>query len=588
MATNTFIHVSLNENDVPGAKFAYSMIEKHSNVQLRRWLYCRDLKTSGNKDDLVKRVKMCIEARRDGDISLNVDGGKWYDIKLEKLKQENPSQVNGSIPPITGWNIFPSVLLPKHFNQGHIHHHIVESVQFIGQIESTGTENCENDIEDLHTSKPLKKGLEYFRSGHVQAMQDCIKGDSYFIKAKVMASYTIDTDYSVLVQISKVSGFVKDASCTCPASAMGRCAHVTGLLYALNDYIDKFGCEPLSCTSKQCGWNTGRKKKRNPQNIFKAEYPSLKKKKVDSIIDFDPTPLFPQRSPLQTLSDFLGHIESGNESKCMWETVLFREYEDYALNLNEEQNLKENVAAMIDSLNVDRLSEHISKQGSEEWFSERRIRVTASESKRISCAKSESVVYNILKIKLWGQGSQTKSMCYGVENEGNAFDNYVRYASESNSEICVKKTGFWVNPNFPQLGASPDGLINHCNNEYADGLLEIKCPAILQNKLVQNYETVLSKSQLKNFCIYNQDGKNALKDNHAYYYQIQAQLGILERNWCDLFIWGGEDNFLVVRVQFNPEFWSNLKEKMIQFHSHWLAPEYFEMRIPRRLLPKYL
>ena len=54
MATNRFFHISLTENDVPGVKLAYSLIEKHSNVQLRRWLYCRDLKTSGNKDELVK------------------------------------------------------------------------------------------------------------------------------------------------------------------------------------------------------------------------------------------------------------------------------------------------------------------------------------------------------------------------------------------------------------------------------------------------------------------------------------------------------------------------------------------------------
>ena len=56
MAANApFFHISLKEEDVPGAKLPYSSVEKHSNSQLRRWLQCPELKSSGNKEELVKR-----------------------------------------------------------------------------------------------------------------------------------------------------------------------------------------------------------------------------------------------------------------------------------------------------------------------------------------------------------------------------------------------------------------------------------------------------------------------------------------------------------------------------------------------------
>ena len=57
----------------------------------------------------------------------------------------------------------------------------------------------------------------------------------------------------------------------------------------------------------------------------------------------------------------------------------------------------------------------------------------------------------------------------------------------------LNKTGLWINPAFPQIGASPDDLIAD-SAEDDDGLLEIKCPFILQDKLVQNFETVLTKN----------------------------------------------------------------------------------------------
>ena len=51
---------------------------------------------------------------------------------------------------------------------------------------------------------------------------------------------------------------------------------------------------------------------------------------------------------------------------------------------------------------------------------------------------------------------------------------YVEMMSTTHVEFEVEATGLHVNPKYPYLGASPDGLVMCacCGN----GLLEVKCP----------------------------------------------------------------------------------------------------------------
>jgi len=54
-ASSSFHHIVLDENDVPGAKLAYSSVAQHSNVQLQRWLECRSLPKVGSCSELIER-----------------------------------------------------------------------------------------------------------------------------------------------------------------------------------------------------------------------------------------------------------------------------------------------------------------------------------------------------------------------------------------------------------------------------------------------------------------------------------------------------------------------------------------------------
>lgn len=54
-SSNAYQYVTLKEKDVPGAQLIYPEVENHSNVQLKRWLLCRGLTTTGNKSILIER-----------------------------------------------------------------------------------------------------------------------------------------------------------------------------------------------------------------------------------------------------------------------------------------------------------------------------------------------------------------------------------------------------------------------------------------------------------------------------------------------------------------------------------------------------
>ena len=54
-ASNAFQSIVLREIDVPGAKLVYESTEKHSNIQLQRWLECQGLSKTGNRSQLVQR-----------------------------------------------------------------------------------------------------------------------------------------------------------------------------------------------------------------------------------------------------------------------------------------------------------------------------------------------------------------------------------------------------------------------------------------------------------------------------------------------------------------------------------------------------
>ena len=88
--------------------------------------------------------------------------------------------------------------------------------------------------------------------------------------------------------------------------------------------------------------------------------------------------------------------------------------------------------------------------------------------------------------------------------------------------------GLHVNPSYSHLGASPDGLIS-C--DCCGGVLEIKCLYKYRNahlSSVYNPKFYLQRSD---------DGNLQLSHDHAYYHQVQGQLTICKKEYCNFVCW---------------------------------------------------
>jgi len=73
-------------------------------------------------------------------------------------------------------------------------------------------------------------------------------------------------------------------------------------------------------------------------------------------------------------------------------------------------------------------------------------------------------------------------------------------------------------------------------------------------------------------CLVNSSENIQLKENHSYYAQIQGQMAIGERPWCDFVIYTQQD-ISVQRIIFNQSYWENNLPKLVSFYDNCIAPE---------------
>ena len=185
-------------------------------------------------------------------------------------------------------------------------------------------------------------------------------------------------------------------------------------------------------------------------------------------------------------------------------------------------------------------------QGSEEWFTIRIGKVTASrvadviaKTKTGYSATRDNYMAQLICERLTGLKGESftnAAMQHGTDTEPLA-----RAAYEALQDVLVDEVGFVPHSTIEMAGASPDGLVGD------DGLLEIKCP-----NTATHIETLLSQGV---------PGK--------YNTQMQFQMACTGRQWCDFVSF---DNRLpemfqlfVTRVQRDEVFIRLIEAEIVQF-----------------------
>lgn len=151
------------------------------------------------------------------------------------------------------------------------------------------------------------------------------------------------------------------------------------------------------------------------------------------------------------------------------------------------------------------------EQGSDEWKAARLGHVTASSMAEVMAKGKEggeATTRYKYKVRLVAERLTNTSpdsyinaaMEWGLEQE-----QFAVMAYEAKKEVLTDRTGFWLHPEIKWLGVSPDRLVGE------DGLVEVKCP---------NTTTHL-------------DYIFAGAVPSDYVKQIQSQLWVTGREWCD-------------------------------------------------------
>ncbi|XP_070167583.1 uncharacterized protein [Polyergus mexicanus] len=110
----------------------------------------------------------------------------------------------------------------------------------------------------------------------------------------------------------------------------------------------------------------------------------------------------------------------------------------------------------------------------------------------------------------------------------------------------IKTCGLFIHIENPCLGTSPDGFIDE------DGLVEIKCPLSAEHLTAE--EAIKTLPQLKG--IFDKSNADKMNRNHRFFYQVQGQLNIPQRNYCIFAVWTPK-SMKIIRVNRDNVFWSN-------------------------------
>lgn len=146
------------------------------------------------------------------------------------------------------------------------------------------------------------------------------------------------------------------------------------------------------------------------------------------------------------------------------------------------------------------------QHNSASWFSCRAGRVTASQLHAVCSYKQDKPALTTIKNVCYPSASKkiyNAAVTWGIENEVKAREGYADKVKRDHCGFSVETCGFFIHPDIPYMGASPDGMINcECCGR---GCLEIKCTYKHRD------ESVLSACKDKDFCLEEVDSEVVLK-----------------------------------------------------------------------------
>ncbi|XP_073953228.1 LOW QUALITY PROTEIN: uncharacterized protein [Choristoneura fumiferana] len=202
------------------------------------------------------------------------------------------------------------------------------------------------------------------------------------------------------------------------------------------------------------------------------------------------------------------------------------------------------------------------------WLELRRSLLTASSFSKVCKRRPNTNSAPLVKSLVYSYSlGNVAAVKYGKTNETVAIKQL-----EKQEGVNVQKCGLFIDSEHFFLGASPDGL-------FEEGIVEIKCPYSARNTTPDPEQAIIDK-KIK---FWKTDG--TVNTNHDWYYQIQGQLHISQKNVCLFAVWtGAEFRLKSIKINKDDQFWTNnMEPKLIRFYQNCLLPELVDGRKSRTM-----
>ena len=386
------------------------------------------------------------------------------------------------------------------------------------------------------------------------------------------------------------------------------CSHIAAVLFYLEALARMQGTK--TCTQEECQWII-------PSYLKTVEYLPIKdidftsakgkKRKLDDMIDGnekqmdDPkVSVRGKKSTESELAMLFENLSCGGTKPAILSLVskfsdlyvpksscadfpqplnLLKEPSYLQLSYHELLAKCELVSVEITKVMAGKVEEATRSQShSKLWFKYRAGRITASRMKAVCHTNPGYPAQSLIKSICYPEAFcfTTAATKWGCKHEKQARQMYLAANKLKHDDLSVAESGLVINPQWPFIGASPDGIINcTCCGK---GVLEIKCPYCHRGTDVWTAAIEDSGFYLKMV-----DGQLCLDHTHSYYYQVQCQLFVCDVEYgdfcvCTFSMNEDESHHLetgmhIERIYKDPDLWTECTTKSSQFFKTCLLPE---------------
>jgi putative phage-type endonuclease len=217
--------------------------------------------------------------------------------------------------------------------------------------------------------------------------------------------------------------------------------------------------------------------------------------------------------------------------------------------------------------------EHGAPQNTQAWLEARRGRVNGSETGALAGESNFETPEQTGKYISGIEEKQFSEKSQMAMNHGHKWESTARIWYQKKYNLQVIERGTCVSKSDYRIASSVDGDIVGTS-----GVIEIKCPQKM-------YKPIINFQNMK------KNGWQPPENYHqhiwtTHYCQMQQAMFVLGKTYCDYIVYSVEDRSVYTqRILFDPIFWKNHYEKVIQNYEKYVTP-YLKKGYP--IIPKSL